>query len=185
MTDWGNLLLSCSYCNSRKSEKVKKGESNKWLWPDQDNTFLAFTYKNGIPALNEHYLNSLGTDTFEKAKAIFEGLALDYCPGGDEPQPQNHKKKYVDKRWMTRFETLTIAENAKELWDKCQDDESRTTQLKNITALAGGYGFFSIWMMVFEDVDIVKNALIHTFPGTSMECFDQNGNPVRRENGVI
>ena len=44
LTDWDNLLLACSYCNSRKLEKIKRGDMAKWIWPDQDNTFLAFTY---------------------------------------------------------------------------------------------------------------------------------------------
>lgn len=32
LMDWSNLLLSCVYCNSRKLEKIRKGDLDKWLW---------------------------------------------------------------------------------------------------------------------------------------------------------
>ena len=40
--DWDNLLLSCKYCNTRKGKLVGKGEKEKYLWPDQDDTFHAY-----------------------------------------------------------------------------------------------------------------------------------------------
>ncbi len=60
LTDWSNLLLSCVYCNSRKSEKIRKGNLGRWLWPDQHNTFLAFTYEDALPKVNETYLKTVG-----------------------------------------------------------------------------------------------------------------------------
>ncbi len=146
LTDWNNLLLSCSYCNSRKLGKVKKGENEKWLWPDQDNTFLAFTYENAIPKVNENYLKSVSMEVYEKAKTVFEDLALDYFPNNTECKT---KKKYVDKRWMTRFEALSVAQLAKKTWDVCKDLDIKWLQLENIIVQAKGCGFFSVWMLVF------------------------------------
>lgn len=80
LTDWNNLLLGCKYCNSRKIEKVKKGEHDKWIWPDECNTFLAYTYQGGIPTVNEIYLQSLGKNYETQAKTLFQDLVLDNNP---------------------------------------------------------------------------------------------------------
>lgn len=183
LTDWDNLLLACSYCNSRKLEKIKKGDIGKWIWPDQDNTFLAFTYENAVPKLNKKYLDSIGTEAYKRAKAVFDGLALDYCP--ESSRAKNGKKHYADKRWASRFEAWTVAEESKRIWTRCKDQESKSNQKTNIVLQAKGYGFFSVWMMVFHDVEEIKMSLIKAFPGTSEECFDDKGNPRRRDGGII
>lgn len=183
LTEWGNLLLSCVYCNSRKLEKIKKGELDKWIWPDQDNTFLAFTYDGALPRLNEKLLKSISDSVYEKSKKIFDDLALDYFP--ENRKDKGKKPKYKDRRWQTRLEALQIAEEAREIWQLCETDKEKKNQKRNILNMAKGYGFFSIWMMVFEEDVEIKNALIDVFPGISKECFDKNGNPVRREKGVI
>lgn len=51
-TDWNNLLLACKYCNSRKSKKTSADDIEEYLWPDTDNTAIAFSYENGIPRIN-------------------------------------------------------------------------------------------------------------------------------------
>lgn len=68
LTDWDNLLLSCVYCNSRKLEKVRKGDLDKWLWPDQHNTFIVFTYENALPKANESYLRTVAEDVLQRAR---------------------------------------------------------------------------------------------------------------------
>ena len=50
-TDWNNLLLACKYCNSRKSKKTSADDIEEYLWPDTDNTAIAFSYENGIPRI--------------------------------------------------------------------------------------------------------------------------------------
>ena len=78
--DWDNLLLSCKYCNTRKGKVVGKGEKEKYLWPDQDDTFHAFLYdETGVPKLHDIYLEKQGTDVKEKAQALFELLKLEIC----------------------------------------------------------------------------------------------------------
>ncbi len=44
-TDWNNLLLACKYCNSRKSKKTSADDIEEYLWPDTDNTAIAFSYE--------------------------------------------------------------------------------------------------------------------------------------------
>lgn len=183
LTDWDNLLLSCTYCNSRKLEKVKKGEMGKWIWPDLHNTFLAFSYENALPRVNKEYLQSVSAEVLQKAEAVLEGLELDYCPNSGNRN--RGKEKYRDKRWNKRFETLSVAEEARASWDKHKNTEFRSEQLINIVNQAKGYGFFSVWMMIFDGETEVRNALIRAFPGTDMSCFDEKTAPVRRKESEL
>ena len=182
LTDWDNLLLSCVYCNSRKLEKIRKGDLDKWLWPDQHNTFLAYTYENALPKVNESYLKTVSEDVLKRARKVMEDLALDYKP---EDKVKDKKKKYKDKRWQHRFRAMTIAEDYKNSWRKNKKSEYEEDQLINICHAAEQTGFFSIWMMVFKDEPKVKRALIDAFAGTSKECFDENGTAVRRNNSIL
>ena len=183
LTDWNNLLLACTYCNSRKLEKIKKNELGKWIWPDQHNTFLAFSYTDAVPKVNEQYLQSVSDEVLQKAKAIFEGLALDYRPNSESGN--QGKDRYRDKRWNKRFEAFGIAEEARQSWDKHKDTEFKDDQLTNIVNQARGYGFFSVWMMVFEEEKEVRKALIDAFPGTERGCFDEMTEPVRRQDSEL
>lgn len=175
-TSWENLLYSCKYCNTRKAQKIKKGESANWLWPDRDNTFLAFSYEGGLPAIKEGYLKDVSVEAYEKARAVFDGIALNF-------QPQGIRDK--DKRWMKRIETLGIAEESKAAWQKMKGTDFEDDQLKNITIMAKSCGFFSVWMMVFKEEKKVKKSLIKAFRGTASDCFDDDGNAVRRPHGIL
>lgn len=63
--------------------------------------------------------------------------------------------------------------------------EFKVDELRQIITIAKQMGFFSIWMMVFKDDSEVTNALINSFPGTVRECFDKNGDAIRRKGGLI
>ena len=43
---------------------------------------------------------------------------------------------------------------------------------RQIARSATGFGFFSIWMTVFEDDVAVRKLLIKEFAGTATDCFD-------------
>ena len=117
-----------------------------------------------------------------RAKALFEDLALDYRPCGKGKGIAGKKK---DKRRERRFEALSVAEHAKQDWDMLKDTEFRERQLHNIENLAKGYGFFSIWMMVFREEPEIKKSLIQIFPGTAGNCFDEEAIPVRRPESIL
>lgn len=89
------------------------------------------------------------------------------------------------KRWKYRIEALNIAEEAKKVWLGCKNSDFRSSQIINIINLAKGYGFFSVWMMVFDDESEIRRSLIEAFPGTSKKCFDSESKPVRREGGIL
>ena len=176
LTAWENLLYGCKYCNTRKSQKIKVGEADKWIWPDKDNTFLAFTYTDGSPSVNEAYLKAIDSRVFEKAQGLYEGVGLGHYPKDDSDK---------DKRWQRRIETLGIAEDSRHAWLKMKDSEFKEDELKQIVTMATQTGFFSIWMMVFKDDSEVKCELIKAFPGTAAECFDTNGCAKPRSGGMI
>lgn len=57
ITEWSNLLLGCKYCNSRKKDKTDLNNISGYLFPDECNTAIAFTYKFGHPAVNINTIN--------------------------------------------------------------------------------------------------------------------------------
>lgn len=164
--DWDNLLLSCKYCNVRKGKVVGKGEKEKYLWPDQDDTFHAFLYdETGVPKLHDIYLEKQATDVKEKAQALFELLKLDNVP---------IKPTDKDRRFKKRSEVWNNAVNSKNAWGKIKETDMKKDYLETIEMLAKESGFFSVWMTVFEDDIEVREMLIHTFKGTRREyCVDR------------
>ena len=45
---WSNLLLGCKYCNTRKAAKITPQNVGEYLWPDSDNTAVAFPIRMGF-----------------------------------------------------------------------------------------------------------------------------------------
>ncbi|MFZ3172180.1 MAG: HNH endonuclease signature motif containing protein [Carboxydocellales bacterium] len=176
LTDWKNLLFSCVYCNSRKLEKIKAGQANLCIWPDNDNTFMAYNYENGMPTLNDSYLSQLGQATYDKAKKLFDIVMLDNVPS-------NPKDK--DRRWKNRVEAYSIAKDLLSDWIVMKETEYKDKTIKSIKNNAIYSGFFSVWMTVFKDEVEIKNKLIDVFIGAAKNCFDANGNPIRRNGGII
>ena len=185
LTDWNNLLYGCKYCNTRKAQKIKKGDLGKWIWPDRDNTFLAYTYEGGLPKINEEYFNTLDNEeVYKKASTLFKDIALDYKPEGSEVKGKK-LKELKDKRWENRVNALGSAESAKKTWLKVQQSKWKEDELIQIEIMAKATGFFSVWMMVFKDEPEVRKRLIACFPGTAQCCFDLDGNPVIRPGGFL
>lgn len=165
-TAWDNLMLSCTYCNSRKGEHIKVNDRSKWLWPDTDNTFRAFSYAGGIPALSINV--SQDTSAYQKAKDMFDCLKLD-----NHPNPRDR-----DRRWVARLEAFNTALKYKTDWD-----EGLCSSTQSIARAASATGFFSTWMMVFEGDVEIRQALIKAFKGTAQNCFDGQTMPIHRQNG--
>jgi hypothetical protein len=59
------------------------------------------------------------------------------------------------------------------------------TNIESMIQLALARGFWSIWMTIFENQSEVKKALIESFPGTCVKCFDSDGNPINRNGDNI
>lgn len=127
-TAWENLLLACTYCNSRKGEKVKVGEKIRWIWSDENNTFLPFTYKRGVPEINEDYLKNMSIAYRQKVENIFNELELDHCPVVGQ---------YIkDTRYENRFGTYGKAKRAREKWEKVKGSSVERDEIQTICDIA-------------------------------------------------
>lgn len=157
---WGNLLLSCKYCNTRKGTIVKRGDKEKYLWPDEDDTFHAFLYEDDIPKLNEEYLLLQGKQVRQKAENLFRLVKLDNIP---------FTPAVKDRRYAVRNEARNYALGSKQGWDKIKKSAEREEYLQIIEMLAQSSGFFSVWMNVFKDDMEVRQILINAFKGTKRE----------------
>ena len=101
-TDWNNLLLGCKYCNTRKGKTTSPEDVDEYIWPDRDNTALAYTYRNGVPEVNEKKLLEVDSTGkfYRKAKKLFDLVQLDHVP--------NEKEK--DRRFLERNRAFQIAQ---------------------------------------------------------------------------
>lgn len=171
LTAWENLLLGCKYCNTRKKALITPENVNDYMWPDRDNTALAYSYVGGIPAVNTAALNSVDPtgERSLKAQKLFDLVKLDNVP---EPGQK-------DKRFRERNRAYEIALESLENWRSAKNSspEMMDALQRQIILTAQQNGFFSVWMTVFSDEPIMLNALIDVFPGTNKECFDEDGHP--------
>ena len=174
-TVWANFLLGCSNCNSVKGARPTNGDD--FLWPDRDNTVLAFTYRAGGFA---KVTGGLTDDLRIKAEALRDIVGLDRHRHGTPDQRPAPR----DKRWKDREQVWKLATIEKErlgLFPVNVRDLAR----QFIIEAAEGYGFFSVWMTVFHDDEAVRLALVQRFAGTATDCFDAHAIPRNRPNGRI
>lgn len=171
INDWDNFLLGCKYCNSRKNANIDLKNRDEYLWPHEYNTFMAYTYTNGIPKVNS---NKIENDIAEKAENLFKLVKLDNIPYGKEK----------DKRFEKRYETMNNAHESRAAWDRyssmqetAEVRELKEGWLEQTINLAKEKGFFSVWMEAFQDIPLIRNRLIDAFAGTNRKCFDSDGNP--------
>lgn len=159
---WTNFLLGCTNCNSTKSKKDVVFAN--LLFPDRDNTFVAFEYRpdgkvvpsaqvsDAVKGLAEETLRLTGLD-----KRI------------SKVKDSNGKLVAID-RVAQRMEAWAIAEESLKGLLKSPNNP---VMLSTVCNLAKAQGFFSVWMTVFKDHPDYKKALIDAFPGTRESgCFD-------------
>ena len=167
-TKWDNLLLGCRYCNGRKSNTVTTENEQNYLWPDEINTAVAYSYKNGLPMVNCERLLEVDPsgETKRKAENLFDLLKL----GGVSELGRK------DARSDWRNEAYSVALESLDDWQRMKEKNNAVRLARGIARTAQGYGFFSIWMEVFKDEPVVKRVLIEAFPGTETRFFDPDGN---------
>lgn len=171
LTAWGNLLLGCKYCNTRKGKKVTPENVEDYLWPDRYNTALAYTYDHGVPAVNASILMTVDPEgsALAKARHLFDLVQLDHIPTAREK----------DRRFRTRNKAFEVACDSFADYQEGKKNDPNSIELlrRIIVRTAIQSGFFSVWMTVFKEEPEVLRALIAAFPGTEKECFDDNGMP--------
>ena len=139
-----NFLLGCVNCNSRKLKKNNSRE--RYLWPDQDETFGAFAYGSDG---RESVIAGMEQDLRRKASALFNLAGL----GAEETNSDGRRRK---RRKAWRHAVLARS--------RVRDNNTRNLAVQ----VAEGTGFFSVWMTVFRDDELMRQKLIEAFPGTRM-----------------
>lgn len=174
--EWTNFLLSCKSCNTIKGTKGKR--VGNYLWPDRDNTFLAFKYTKGGFVQTA---NGLNNDVRPKAVALCNLIGLDRHGQGAVAKKPSRR----DKRWKDREQIWVLAVQQKDDLAKFPD-AYRGLARKYAVDSAVGFGFFSVWMTVFCDDTIFCAALIARMLGTPQsQCFNAQGKAVVRPGGRI
>ena len=169
--DWNNLLLSCKYCNTIKSDH--NNNISDYFWPDRDNTDLVFDYDE----INVIYPKSLNNNRLTIiADATIKLMGLDRSPANkNQPTPS-------DTRWRSRKEAWDIANRSLEQWKEYSIKELAVL-IANCALLSGHY---SIWCKVFENETMVLNQIDNAYYTKKMfKKFDSNNNRIIRLNGLI
>jgi len=169
-TDWENFLLGCTNCNSVKGKKLTN--ETDFLWPDKDNTFLAFEYqKGGFVKI----ARGISRTNRRKATEIVDLLGLDRHAADGWPAPRAR-----DKRWQQREAIWEIAERCKARLERLGRAEDA---FDLVLEAALGYGFFSVWMTVFRGDAEMSRRLVEAFKGTAADCFNGDGEALARPGG--
>ncbi|MCA9012766.1 MAG: HNH endonuclease [Planctomycetaceae bacterium] len=170
---WENFLLSCSSCNSYKSQHLgnrrRRGLETRYVWPHLDNTFRVFKYSSDgrvelRARLREHITKAANftIDMFgfmlspQKAKSYSKkGIAFDGVSKRKEQWAQ-----------VTQFRVMYLG-------------NPTMSNAVTISNAAAKMGYFSIWMEVFKDRAEVRKELIRAFKADP-DCFDGGTCPVKR-----
>ena len=169
---WDNFLLGCVNCNSVKGEKDVNDDDT--LWPDRHNTMLALAYsKGGFVRVTEGLRPAIG----RRARVLVDLVGLDRHQVSGWPRPASR-----DERWKQRAEVWAAAELCRANFETLGKSSEA---LELVILAARGYGFFSVWFVIFDSYGMVKRALIEAFPGTAATCFNQRGAPVKRPRSVL
>ena len=168
--NWDNFLLSCRYCNGVKNNNNITRVN--YLWVDRDNTDLAFIYSETDVILAQH--NNIMIEAM--AENTIRLMGLDRIPSGvNEPTE-------ADTRWRSRIDAWSEAKKSLTRWLRIP----RIDMAEQIGSTAIGFGHYSIWRTVFENEQMVLDAI--DFAYSEKGLFKQyllNGTREIRQNGTI
>lgn len=154
---WSNFLLSCPRCNGTDNKGTKDVDLATIDLPHLNNTFRSIYYlEGGVVVVNP----SLQGDDQIRAQQLIDLVGLDKCPGHPE-----HKHK--DARWSERRNVWECATRL------CKEYQQNRITSNAILTVAQGWGFWSVWMTVFQDYPEVTQVLVDNFPGTATQYFNQ------------
>lgn len=170
--DWSNFLLACKYCNTIKSDH--NADRTGYLWPDTDNTDLAFIYSEAdVIQIN----TTLAPNLQSIAANTISLTGLNRIPSGI------NKPTEADTRWRSRKEAWDIAKKSFNDWSAVPIQQM-ARQIARTSYVSGHY---SIWMNVFENIEMVKTEidLAYRAVGLFKEFLPGTMTRVIRNNGQI
>ncbi len=168
--EWDNFLLACKQCNIWKSNK--NPDRSGYLWPDVDNTILAFHYQNRLGGIEP--VSTLPASITPMAADTIDLMQLNRHPAST---PAATLK---DRRWQYRQEAWGKAIRARQIWNRNPERAKATL----IGDLAHSTGFYAIWLTVFDGIDEVLTEIKARFPGTYEPTYDPTGQPLKRAGGT-
>jgi len=171
--NWDNLLLACGRCNGKDNKSNKPVDLTQIYFPQQNNTLLAFEYREGGFVMVSTKLADINQK--QKAQNMLDLVGLDKYAGNPKYPDLNPR----DIRWKNRRIAWELAVRY------LSDYEYNQRTADDIATFAAQRGFFSVWFTVFVSYHEVKKALIMAFPGTAFRCFDANLNPMPRNPGNL
>ena len=152
VVDWNNLLLGCPACN-RDYKKNKNQGRTGYIWPDEVDSFRFYEY---LSSGDLRVISTLSQADKDKAQAT-----INLC--GLAPKPKSQATENKDFLWLKRSQVWTIAENFKSKYSE------GTETAQSISEMAFTFGFWSVWITVFDGVDEVVNAISDRFNGTKAD----------------
>jgi hypothetical protein len=167
--NWWNFLLTCQYCNSRKGVVVIKNYRQAFVWPHLNNTFLALDYHSDGSVCAASNISPID---IERASSLIELYQL------SSPTTKDGKR---DRRFLRRLDAYRQAE------ERLHEYKNGKATVRAILDAATNTGFFSIWLKVFEAIQVVRDALINcpAFHLVGKGFFDENGNAIPRNGQAI
>jgi hypothetical protein len=183
--DWENFLLACWHCNGIANKGVVNLSRVGYLWPDRDNTHLAFIYSQFIPkvTVNPQVITSVSVNprltnaqVLAAAQNTIDLVGLDKYPSAGASKEPTEK----DLRWLYRFEAWRMAQTSLQNWHK----KPNTAMAHQIGMTAKFCGFYSVWTTVFQNEPDVIPEIERHFIGT-YNLVDAAGLPIRRAQGFI
>jgi hypothetical protein len=143
-----------------------------YLWPDRDNTILAFKYsEDNIIEPSDNLL----PDTVLMATNTIDLMGLQRTPhSNDEPTDR-------DSRWIARIRTWGVIEDSFRDWLSCPTPE----MARQIARTALGHGFYSFWLKKFDNIPEVNDAIKQIFPNTYHPLRTQANTLIIRSNGGV
>lgn len=148
---WDNFLLGCKNCNSIKG--TSDIDFSSIILPHLDDTYSPFQYlESGLIKIKD------SIEEPRKAKALVALVGLDRRPGHPKYSPK-------DTRWQERKPAWELSKKYRNKY------VHNSCDIETITDLALNNGFWSIWMLSFEEFPEVQNELILSFKGTRRSCF--------------
>lgn len=174
LLDWNNFLLGCKKCNKIKGKK--NPNRNNHLWPDEDNTSVAFEYYNEIFVRPSPFLNP-SSNEFQYAESILKLTGIDRVPFNQALT----KKIKKDRRWQKRKIAWERADIARKRWRRNSSPEVA----EQIADTAQAIGFYSIWIKFFSEAGElpVLQEIKSRFPNTYEPMPDPAGGFIVRPGG--
>lgn len=159
---WTNFLLACVNCNSTKGRK--RVVLTDLLFPDRDNTFVAFEYRKDGTI---HPTSKPQQPAYQLAMSTLQLTGLDQTV---RTTHDANGKLIAEDRASQRMQTWGQALLARSDYETNPNCEN----IKRLIISNAVYsGFFSIWMAAFDGIPDMRNRLIDAFGGTrGSSCFD-------------